>query len=76
MRCKLMYLTDAFGNPLTNFIDFKVNETCALIIRFDKHPKLGAPKPDVMTRTSAIRLINFQCGYFITQNSIYDFGGA
>lgn len=75
MRCKLVSFIDATGYPIKHPASFK-GPLYALIIRLEKHPKLGPPRPGKHTITSKVRHINFPAGYFITQNSTYDFAGG
>lgn len=72
MKCQLIAFIDPRGHKVK--IPHQ-GPILALIMRKEKHPKLGDPVPGKVTVTSRVKLINYPCGYFITENSVYDFGG-
>lgn len=47
----------------------------AFFTRTGEHPRLGHQKDGQITRTSAIKRIDFELGYLETQNNIYSWKG-
>lgn len=50
------------------------NEFTALVIRHDNHPLLGPPNGR-QTQTSRLLHVNFNKGWLVTENNLYDFSG-
>ena len=48
----------------------------AKLFRLSEHPILGPPSAHKLTITSAIRQIDFERGYMITQNTLYYWEGT
>ena len=71
IQCEFKGLCDSLRKPVTNMPISGVVH--AVVRRLSDHPRLGEPNDSKYTITSQVRSIDFERGWIITQNNVYQF---
>lgn len=72
ISCDFLGLCQPNGAPLKDGVMPVKGEVRAMVIRRSYHPRLGRPT-GMATITSKVRVISFEHGLILTQNSLYVF---
>jgi len=71
--CEFHGFVTAMGEKLTDFKRRVPYGIRARVKRLTDHPRLGGPDGHDFTITSEVRLMDFENGVIVTQNTIYKF---